>query len=199
MRSTPPEVLALFGRLTANLTTPVNLSRMARDVGLANNRATDGRITDLVSAFLGFRCYQDQAGRPNMGAQRKFYFMDPLVARLAHLMEVAYAEPDASALSEQQLALALHRAIERERPGAFVELTEIRYWLNRTTRTEIDFVGSRLGRGFESKYVDGSWRGESRTLAAKGKGGVVATRSVLDFDEDMIAVPTGLLVYLLGA
>lgn len=183
MRSTPPEVLALLGRLTANLTTPVNLSSLARDVGLANSRAADGRITDLVSAFLGFRCYQDHEGRPNMSAQRKFYFMDPLLARLAHLVEEAYAEPDASVLSEQQLALAPHRALERERPGASIELTEIRYWVNRTSRTEIDFVGSRLGRGFESKYVDRAWRGESRTLAARGQGGVVATRSVLALDE----------------
>jgi hypothetical protein len=66
------------------------------------------------------------------------------------------------------------------------------------TRAEIDFVGGRLGIGYESKYVDAGWRGESRTLAARGVGGVVATRSAFALDEDMVAIPTGLLAYLLS-
>ncbi len=198
MRSSPPEALALFGRLSRSLSSTVNLSDLARDVGLSSNKEAEARISDLVTSFLGFRCYQDDNGRPNMNAQRKFYFTDPLLARLAHLLDSAYPEPDVSAVSEQQIGLALHRAVERERHAAFIELTEIRYWINRVTRAEIDFVGGRLGIGYESKYVDAGWRGESRTLAARGVGGVVATRSAFALDEDMVAIPTGLLAYLLS-
>ncbi len=70
------------------------------------------------------------------------------------------------------MALALHRSIEREMRGAFVEMAEVRCWMNPNSGNEIDFVGSRLGLEFESKYVDAGWRGASRAIAAQGAGGV---------------------------
>lgn len=199
MRTTPPEALAFIERLARSLAAPINLSDLARDVGFADNEQADARITELVTAFLGFRCYKDNDGRPNLKAQRKFYFTDPLLARLPRLVDSSAAEPAASDVSEQQTALALHRAIERELPGAFMEMAEVRYWVNPNSGTEIDFVGARLGRGFESKYVDTGWRAASRAIAARGVGGVVATRRALARDEDMLAVPSALLAWLLGS
>ena len=114
-------------------------------------------------------------------------------------MDPSAVEPVVPNVSEQQMALALHRSIEREMQGAFVEMAEVRYWVNPNSKTEIDFVGSRLGLGFESKYVDTGWRGASRAIAARGVGGVVATRRALALDEDMLAVPSALLAWLLGS
>ncbi len=199
MRTTPPEALAFIERLARSLSGPINLSDLARDVGFTDNEQADARITELVTAFLGFRCYKDNDGRPNMKAQRKFYFTDPLLARLPRLVDSSAAEPATSDVSEQQVALALHRAIERELPRAFVEMAEVRYWVNPNSGTEIDFVGARLGLGFESKYVDTGWRAASRAIAARGVGGVVATRRALARDPDMLAIPSALLAWLLGS
>ncbi len=199
MRTTPPEALAFIERLARSLSGPINLSDLARDVGFTDNEQADARITELVTAFLGFRCYKDNDGRPNVKAQRKFYFTDPLLARLPRLVDSSAAEPSASDISEQQTALALHRAIEHELPGAFVERAEVRYWVNPNSGTEIDFVGARLGLGVESKYVDTGWRAASRAIAARGAGGVVATRRALARDEDLLAVPSALLAWLLGS
>lgn len=193
-----PETTALLARLALSLTATINASDMARDLDIGTNHQVEGRITALTSAFLGFRCYQDDKGAPNLNAQRKFYFTDPLLARLAHLLDDAYGDPDDSRVNEQQVALALHRAIERERPGSFIDGSEVRYWVNKVTRAEIDFVGARLGTGYEVKYVDSGWRGASKSLLAKGGGGVVVTRSVFSIDHtDAIAVPSGLLVWLI--
>ena len=48
---------------------------------------TDSSANDLVSAFLAWHCYRIQDGRPNTAAQRKLYFVDPLIARLPHLRD----------------------------------------------------------------------------------------------------------------
>ena len=193
-----PETLALLARLAEALCSPVNASDVARDLGIGSHHQVEARIVALVSAFLGMRCYRDENGAVNFGARRKFYFTDPLLARLAHEIDADHPEPDASAISEQQLAVALARAFERERQGALIEGTEVRYWVSEATRKEIDFVGPRIGTGFESKYVDQGWRGEARTLIARGPGGVVATRGVYSRDADAFAIPIGMLVWLIG-
>ena len=62
--------------------------------------------------------------------------------------------PDPSALSEQQLGMALLRSFEREHPGSYMEFARVLHHRTRT-RKEIDFVGPGFGGiAIESKYVD---------------------------------------------
>lgn len=193
-----PEAAALLARLAKSLTSTVNLSDAARDLDLRDNERVEARIKALIQAFLGFRIFKDVDGVPQVGAQRKLYFSDPLLARLAHLIENGYPEPDESALTEQQVGMALARAIEREQPGAFAGASELRYWRNDSTGAEIDYVGRRIGLGVEAKYVDASWRGASKTLLARGRGGICVTRSILAVDhEDAIAIPAGLFAWMI--
>ncbi len=77
MRTTPPEALAFIERLTLSLSGPINLSDLARDVGFTDNGQADARITELVSAFLGFRCYKDNDGRPNRKATAEVLLHGP--------------------------------------------------------------------------------------------------------------------------
>ncbi len=133
-----------------------------------------------------------------MSAQRKFYFSDPLLARLAHLVDDGHPAPDESVLTEQQVGMAIARAIERERPGAFASCSEIRYWRNDNTGAEVDFVGTRVGLGIEGRYVDAGWRGAIRALLARGVGGICVTRSIPGFGHaDAIAVPAGLFAWMI--
>lgn len=193
-----PETSTLLARLARALTSTVNLSDLARDLDLRDGERVEARIKALTHAFLGFRIFKDDDGVPQVNAQRKFYFSDPLLARLAHLVDDGHPAPDESVLTEQQVGMAIARAIERERPGAFASGSEIRYWRNDNTGAEVDFVGTRVGLGIEGKYVDAGWRGEIRALLARGVGGICVTRSIPGFGHaDAIAVPAGLFAWMI--
>ena len=90
--------------------------------------------------------------------------------------------------------------MERERPGTFLDFDAVLH--HRTqTRKEIDFVGPRFGGvAIESKYLSGrGWRRAIPTIRASRWRGIVATRDALDLRDPAVgAVPTGLLVWLIG-
>ena len=181
-------------RTGRGLCAPVNISAVADDIGVSSSSARR-RFDDLREAFVVWPCYQKDALRPKLNAQAKFYFTDPVYARL----EVDVA-PDASALSEQQLGMALWRSLERERAGSYLGFDRVLYHRSRTRR-EIDFVGPDLGEwAVESKYVDGRWRRDAQTRRASGWRGIVATPSELNLDDpDVAAIPAALLAWLLDS
>jgi len=193
------DVAALLDRLTGNLCSPINASRIARDVGLPGHQAAMDRIEDLVRAFLAWRCHRIRDGRPNTAAQRKLYFVDPLIAQLAHRRNPGFPAPDAAKLSQQQIGLALARAVSLGAPAAFVQTDRVMY--ERTdTGAEIDFVGPDLEIPFECKYTDGSWRKPALTMKARHGRGVMVTRSPLltGAEEPIWAVPAGIFAWLVG-
>ena len=106
--------------------------------------------------------------------------------------------PDPSALSEQQLGMALLRSFERDHPGSYMEFDRVLHHRTRT-RKEIDFVGPAFGGiAIESKYVDGRWRRDVQTLAASGWRGIVATRSELNLeDANVMAIPASMLAWMI--
>jgi hypothetical protein len=193
------DVAALLDRLTQNLCSPINASRISRDVGLPGHQATINRIEDLIRAFLAWRCHRNRDGRPNTAAQRKLYFVDPLIAQLAHRRNPGFPAPDASKLTQQQIGLALARAVSLHAPAAFVQTDRVMY--ERTdTGAEIDFVGPDLEIPFECKYTDDNWRREALTMKARHGHGVMVTRSPLltGPDEPIWAIPAAILAWLLG-
>lgn len=192
-----PEAVALMERLARNLASPVNLSSIAGDIGVATSDSVRQRVDNLVASFLAWRCHQERDDVPHRRAQDKVYFTDPLVARLVSVRDPRRQAPDMSQLSEQQLGLALARAVEERYPGRWLDASAVMYRRNKKG-TEIDFVGSLIGDAFESKYVDRNWKGEARAIAARPGGGIVGTRSVLDTDGDVWAIPASMLVYLMG-
>jgi predicted AAA+ superfamily ATPase len=193
------DVMALLDRLVVNLASPVNATSISDDVGLSGHQAAMDRINDLVSAFLAWRCYRIKAGRPNPASQRKLYFVDPLIAQLAHRRNESYPAPDPSKLNEQQVGLALARAVSFKNPAAFVQSDRVMY--ERTeTEAEIDFVGPELEVPFECKYTDAKWKQEALTLKARYGRGVMATRLplVVGEHEPVWAVPSAIVAWLLG-
>jgi uncharacterized protein len=197
------KVVALIERLARGLAAPINASAVARDVGFSSHHTVESRIDALNLALLAWRCHPIARGLPNLRAQEKVYFIDPLVARLAHLRDPRRHEPDDSRLSEQQLGLLLLRACGDGGPKPLLEAGTVMY--GRTSgRAEIDFVGPDLVVAFESKYVDGPWRRAARPLRSQYGGGVMATRTVFELEDragssPVWAVPVGILAWLLGA
>lgn len=199
---TDADVLAFLERLAVGLGSPLNASAVARDVGLSDNHRVNDRLAALGFALMGWRCHRMESGVPNLRAQAKAYFLDPLIARLPHLRDERRREPDDSLLTEQQLGLLLLRAAGAGGPEALLEAGVVMY--ERTASdAEIDFVGPELGIAFEGKYVDGPWRRAAQSMRAREGGGVMVTRTVLDLDtregNPVWAVPAGIVGWLLRA
>ncbi len=162
-------------------------------------RALLEHIEGLIRAFLAWRCYRIRDERPNTAAQSKLYFVDPLIAQLAHRHNPSFPAPDSAKLTQQQIGLALARAVSLHAPAAFVQTDRVMY--ERTaTSAEIDFVGPDLEIPFECKYTDDNWRKEALTMKARHGRGVMVTRSPLltGAAEPVWAVPTGIVAWLLG-
>lgn len=192
------EVAVFMARLGQNLASPVNASAIATDVGLRDGERVNERINDLVTNFLAWRCHRIRGTVPNPAAQRKVYFIDPLIARLAHLRNTRLVAPDLTRVHEQQIGLALTRAVSGARPATLIEADRVMY--ERTaTDSEIDFVGPELGVPFECKYTDASWRREAQTMRSRYGKGVMVTKTPLEVDESerVWAVPAGIFAWLL--
>jgi predicted AAA+ superfamily ATPase len=192
------EVLAFLDRLVENLSSPVNASTIATDVGLRDSQRVNERINDLVTNFLAWRCHRIRGEVPNPAAQRKVYFIDPLVAQLAHRRNPRMVAPDLTRVHEQQVGLMLTRAASHARPATLIEADRVMYERTQTD-SEIDFVGPELGVPFECKYTDASWRREAQTMRSRYGKGVMVTKTSLEVDENeaVWAVPAGIFAWLL--
>jgi predicted AAA+ superfamily ATPase len=198
---TDADVATFLERLVIGIGSPLNASAVARDVGLSDNHRVNDRIGALGFALMSWRCHRTKSGLPNLRAQEKVYFLDPLIARLPHLRDERRRDPDDSQLTEQQLGMLLLRAAGDGGPEALLEANTVMY--ERTSSdAEIDFVGPELEVAFEGKYVDGPWRRAAQSLRARREHGVMVTRTVLDLDERegatrVWAVPAGIVGWLL--
>ena len=187
----------MLRRLTRGLGSQLNSSRLAREINVSLPTA-QRRIDDLCESFIVWPVHREQGLRPNLRAQRKVYFTDPIYAR------IGYGDAqtlDETALSEQQLGMALLRSSIRHSHSSYADFDRVLYFRS-ATDAEIDFVGPDFGGlAIESKYADGRWRRSAgRTLAASPWRGLVAVRTELDLDEaETVAIPTAMLAWLIDA
>lgn len=196
--TTPAQVQVMLGRLTRSLTSPLAIESLRQDMGVDSPHTAKARLQDLVFAYLAWPCHQRDGNGPKLSAQSKYYFIDPLMARLAPLRSSGMlAEADASAVSEQQLGIELLRSMERERPGGYAHFSDVMY--QKTASKEVDFCGPRFGQlGFEGKYVDSGWKQEARTVRSAFGAGVLATRGLLDTSGDVWAAPAPFIAWMLN-
>lgn len=188
----------LLEALAVRLDSPVNKSDVRRDLGGMHHGVLERRLNRLQQAFVAWPCYRADGNRPDVDAQEKWYFVDPMHARLAHLRrETTVRPPDFTQLTEQQLAVALLRAQEREQPGRWLDADTLLYYRS-ATRKEVDFVGGWLAQlPYESKYTSGAWWGDAQTAIAAFGAVVFATRNRLEQRDNALAAPAGFLGYLI--
>lgn len=189
----------MLRRLARGLGSPLNSSRLAREIDVSLPTA-QRRIEDLCESFVAWPVYREQDLRPNLRAQRKIYFTDPIYARIGYGDARAV---DETALSEQQVGMALLRSSFRYGHGIghanYADFDRVLYFRS-ATNAEIDFAGPDFGGlAIESKYSDGRWRRSAgRTLTASPWRGLVATRTETDLDEPQtVAMPTAILAWLI--
>ncbi len=195
---TPTQTQAVLRSIASSLSSLYSVEGLASAIHVAY--ATAGaRLDALRRAFVAFPVHREQGLAPRPRAQAKWYFTDPRLARLASEFG-AGSPPDMAALSEQQIAVALLRALEARSPGAAVRHDTLLYYRSRT-RAEIDFVSSAFPDAcVESKFVDRNWGRAFQTIEASGRrAGIVATRSGTKRHDGGWALPAGLLAFLLGS
>ncbi len=192
--------LQLLRKLATDLASPVNMTAVAGELGVGSHHTAARRVRALVDAYLVWPCHRrGERWMPNLRAQAKYYFTDPLLARLAHIRADHLPEPDVSRISEQQLGFALVRRTAAGDPGRYADFTHVMY-ARSGTGAEVDFCGEPLASvAFEGKYTDSGVARESQTMRTMFGGcGVLATRAKLDRIDKARAIPAALVAYLLG-
>jgi len=192
----PTQTQTILRSIASSLSSLYSVEGLAAAIDVAHATAR-ARLDALRRAFVAFPVHREQGLAPRPQAQAKWYFTDPRLARLASELG-AGSPPGLSALSEQQLAVALLRALEAESPGAAVRHDTLLHYRSRT-RAEIDFVSPVFAQTcVESKFVNRGWGRAFQTIAASGRRtGIVATRSGTRRHEGGWALPAGLVAYLL--
>lgn len=189
---------ALLRGITTSLTSLLSVHALSRSANIAHGTATQ-RLDALRRAFVAFPVHREQGLAPKPRSQAKWYFTDPKLAQIATRLG-AGAGPIPGALSEQQVAVAILRALELEAPGAAMRHDRLLYYRS-TTRTEIDFVSPDFAQTcVESKFVDRKWGRAFQTIEGSGRAtGIVATRSGLERHRGGWALPAGFIAFLLRA
>lgn len=194
---THTQTQAILRRLATSLTSLLSIRAVADRADLTPQTAKR-RLNALRRSFVAFPVPREQGLAPKPRSQSKWYFTDPCLAQLASTRG-AGQPPDRTALAEQQLALALLRALERQEPGAAMHHDRLLHYRS-STRAEIDFMSPDFpDLCIESKFVDRGWGRAFQTIEASGRStGLVATRSGIDRHDGGWALPVGLLVHLVG-
>jgi predicted AAA+ superfamily ATPase len=84
-RSSPVQAQAMLARLTRSLGSPLAIESLRSDIGVESHHTAKARLGDLVFAYLAWPCHRREGDTPKLSAQSKYYFIDPLLARLASL------------------------------------------------------------------------------------------------------------------
>lgn len=190
------DVKALLQRLVAGMGSPLSVANIANSLNIGARNTVDGRIERLCASFYAWRPSTTHDGVTAVeGGQSKLYFTDPLIARLPSLRDRSVAPPDVTYLSEQQLGVSLLRVIARTDHLTILDEAAVLVQRNPNTGSEIDFVGALVETPIESKYVSQNWKQERKALDEHYQRGVIATRDILDLNDDIWAIPSGLLAW----
>ena len=199
-------ITALLAALEQRLSSPINARDTAQHLGYDTRPTFERRIERLSNAFAGLKCPQrhGDTGASISGSQSKYYLTDPLLAWLPRLLRAGAQQPDMTRLTEMTLGVTLARALEAGEEGRWNDGNTIGY--TRTgTGNEIDLApvpvatssSTEMTVPIESKWVDDGWRSESLVLSAKYGRGIMATKSILDLEDPVWAVPAPLVALLL--
>lgn len=193
----PQQTVMMLHRISRSLSSRINLTRMAREIGVGSHNTASERIVDLTRALITWPCHKEgDHGLPALKAQSKLYFSDPVYAALAAWRQPHLTPPDSAALTEQQVGLALLRHMPE--PAGSPDAYD-RPMFTIVGKREIDFVAPEMtGFGIEVKYTDRVTRTDSAPLRSRFGRGIIASRTALDLDSEVIVMPAGALGLLLG-
>lgn len=209
-----PALEALVERVALSLGSKISWSHVARemDIPLGSSRRSFEPNYKSVREYVEFLadCYfllityfwKQGTGSSSLSHDKKVYFGDPLIYRLA--MDLAPGIPyNEAALVENAVALALFRKYEPERyrMESFAAPVALHVWRTKSGG-EIDFVCGDKG---ELSFVEVKYRStiDRRSLAGitrslSGRKLLVAAKDSFELGEQVAMVPVGQLLWALG-
>ena len=197
-------VPVLLSALADRATSPLNIADTARRLGYSSRAAFDLRLRRLVSTLAAFWCERRDDGRSVAGAQAKLYLTDPVLAWLPSRLRAGLPAPDMTRLTENAVGVTLARAIDDLEAGRWLGADTIGY-ARTQSGNEVDLApialpglaGPAWSAPVECKWVDQGWRAEAKIIYGRYHGGILVTKSILDTDGPVWAVPAPLLTLLL--
>jgi len=169
-----------------------------------NYHAAEDYATLMARAFalLVLYKYELHRGGPQLRAEKKLYVVDPLLAYIPRRVRQVGLRPEAPALAETAVAIALFRSDEQPLIEQFALPQGLFYWRSQSGG-EVDFL---VGHGaiadripIEVKYQTTI---TGRDLAAMRRSfarGLLITIDALDLDHPpFLQIPATLFLWLLG-
>ena len=187
----------LLARTVVALSSMTDTGTLAHELDVS--RPTAGAYVDVLAAsFALIALYQRDAKRqdgPALRRPRKLYLGDPALAAIPGVL--GGPAPSEGALVENALAIALLRA-DRAALEGFAHPDHLFYWRSADGR-EVDFLVTEPALvAVESKYAAHRTGKDYESMTkAFGKGIMVSRRDV-ELDRDVLTVPAGVLLALLG-
>ncbi len=206
-RGDPLKALRLIERVSIDLGSTVSYNRLSTHLGYAVDTVEDyARRMGEAFQLLTLHFFDLSKGAVAPKKNIKLYPVDPLLMQLPRAMLRSTRLPEASALVESALAMALFRAAEVDLMEAFNVPRTLFYWRSErsSAEREVDFLleptDGRLA--FESKYEQNVQGFDAATLRRVFGGGTLFTRHDLHLpsgvgDDTVARIPAALALWLL--
>lgn len=193
--SRPEHGLRLLERISASLTGPVVLRKLATEFDVSHH--TVGSWLDILAdAYLVLVLFQETNGVPDLRKQRKVYPIDPFIAHLPARHSPDAFDPNFSRLAEAAIAMAIFRSAEGDAIDRFGQPSRL-FFFRSANGSEVDFVVIPGRRAAESKYTDSTSLAEARALVANFGKGLLLTRGGVDLSPGVTFMPAALFAWLL--
>lgn len=154
------DVKQFIARLVGGLCSPLSLTNIANALDIGSRNTIKDRVDRICVSLYAWRVSVTHDGRtPVKKGQDKLYFVDPLIARLPSLRDNRLAAPDMTQLSEQQVGMALFRAVARVDLEAVLDESALLVRRNPDSGAEIDFVGDLIEVPVEATLEHGTAAG----------------------------------------
>lgn len=201
-RMDPRAALKLIERAGISLGSTLSWQSAAEAMGVGSHNTAQDYTRSLAESFVLMTLYYwDMSGGFEPRKQRKLYLMDPLIGQLPARLELGSRAPGEDGILECLVAIGLFRSASRQITQSEGSLSALGYWRSRDGR-EIDFVVPSRSAQDRAVRIPIEVKGDS---ASEIKGaaisiqrsfgrGIVATRSVLNLDGDVLRVPVAVLL-----
>jgi hypothetical protein len=185
---------------------PLNLTQTASDLGYSTRPTFTARVERLLSTHAALRCNQVRDGGDRVvGAHYKLYLTDPLLSWIPAIVSPGLPSPDFARLTESTLGVTLARTLEALDEGRWLSDDSIGYCRTDSggdvdlAPVRVPFDGSSaMTTPVDCKWVDAGWRGEARVIGGRYGRGILTTKSTLDTEGDVWAVPAPLVALQLA-
>ncbi len=187
----------LLARTVVALSSMTDTGTLAHELDVS--RATAAAYVDVLAASFALIALHQRDGKrqdgPALRRPRKLYLGDPALAAIPGVL--GGPAPAEGALVENAIAIALLRA-DRSALEGFAHSDRLYYWRSADGR-EVDFlVTGPETVAVESKYAAHRTGKDYESITKAFGRGIMVSRRDTELDRDVLTVPAGVLLALLG-